>query len=170
MKILYIILVSTLLVCCDYLKESLIWYEPNKAKVITQFGYDRTKSQALLMLTDTFNRLEQLFKVPQKWEEIAKIENNYYKDLYKEYGGNKEMRIYYFASDPEEMYLVQYIDQIFIVEFYNDTCTINNWYSGEDISEQEIKRIKERYKREVLNVLLEKGEKLGIPDSMLYEN
>lgn len=101
------------------------------------------------------------YNVPNKWISLNKLV-----DL--DSINNKRI---YFSNFPEEMYLISFQGQLVISDVYNENIKRDDWVSERDsMPVNEERRIKERFSREVLNVIEMLAKKKGVPDSLIYKN
>ena len=97
--------------------------------------------------------------VPEKWAHLDKL-------IDLDSVNNKRL---YFRNDPEEMYLISFQGMLILTDVYNPRLYPNDWISVRDhISPAEETRVKERFRKEILDVIEKMAKQNNVPDSVLY--
>lgn len=99
------------------------------------------------------------FAVPDKWQQFDKLV-----DL--DSINNKRI---YFASNPEEMYLISYGGMLTLSDVYNPRLNQNDWVADRDrMPKSEELRIMKRFK-EILNTIDAMAHRDNLLDSVIYK-
>lgn len=77
-----------------------------------------------------------------------------------------KVHAYYFPAPHEEIYRVKFTWPMVIEEVYSDSA--HRILMKEDMTASEIKRIEDRFKREILQPMVRWGKERGIVDSVIY--
>lgn len=100
------------------------------------------------------------FRPPQKWQKFDKLF-----DL----DSINHKRIY-FSRNPEEMYLISYGGALVINDIYNPKLNGDDWVSDRSsLSPEDVERISERFKKEILDAVEQLAKRDGLPDSAIYK-
>lgn len=100
------------------------------------------------------------YKVPQKWIHYDKL-------IDLDSINNKRI---YFETNPEEMYLLSLGGMLVLSDVYNPQIKQGDWVSERSLlSKEQEQRIKERLKKEILDVIEAMAKRDGLPDSVVYK-
>ena len=114
-----------------------------------------TPKQNIEKAIDTLFVKKPEFKIPEKWKEY---------DTWKKRGfSSLDTRIFYFQSEPEEMYYVSFVEDGNEKQDENGPTILairsiftkrhNKWLKEEDFGVDEKDRIKKRFDREIISKL-----------------
>lgn len=101
------------------------------------------------------------YSVPEKWSSKNKL---------VELDSINNKRIY-FKSNPEEMYLISFGGMLELTDVYNPHLRSDGGYVArrELMPKEQELRIKERFKKEILDKIEAMAKKNGLPDSVIYK-
>lgn len=101
------------------------------------------------------------YNVPAKWSDKNKL---------VEIDSLNNKRIY-FKSDPEEMYLISFGGMLELTDVYNTQIRSDGGYVArrELMSKEQELRVKERFKKEILDKIEAMAKRDGLSDSVIYK-
>ena len=120
----------------------------------------KLRTRFVLNYSDSIASTNKWYDIPDKYKWLLDSNNN----------SHLKYKIYYFKSNPEELYFVTYNYDIIIREVYNETIDESFWTPLGDslISKSTRDRMIQRYKNEVLSKVEEYGKLKHLPDSIMY--
>lgn len=100
------------------------------------------------------------YNVPQKWMGFNKL---------VDIDSVRHKRIY-FASNPEEMYLISTVGMLVLSDVYNPNIMQSSWIADtSNMPKNEEFRVKKRFKNEILDTIEALAKRDGLPDSVIYK-